>query len=396
MIDNNTIVGHLDGNHGALYPRSNEFKDDGVPYVSATDFVSGTVDYASCKFLSEERANQFQKGFAQDGDVLFAHNATVGPVAILKTELQYVILSTTATYYRCNSNHLSNIFLKYALQAPYFVKQYQSVMAQSTRFQVPITAQRKFSIVLPELPEQTAIATALSDADALISSLEKLIEKKRAIKQGAMQELLKPKEGWVVKKLGEIADISGAGVDKKITPGELPITLVNYMDVYKRDYIYRTELNHVVTAPPSKVINCNVNKGDILLTPSSELRTDIGVSAIAMKDLEGVVYSYHLYRLRYFNKVDFLFGLYMLKTRSFLSQPEVMCEGSGKRYVVSMGKFRKMKVYLPKTISEQEEISKTLWDMDSEISSLEQNLTKYKMLKQGMMQELLTGKTRLI
>lgn len=248
----------------------------------------------------------------------------------------------------------------------------------------------------PTLTEQTAIATALSDADALISSLEKLIEKKRAIKQGAMQELLKPKEGWVVKKLGEIADISGAGVDKKITPGELPITLVNYMDVYKRDYIYRTELNHLVTAPPSKVINCNVNKGDILLTPSSELRTDIGVSAIAMKDLEGVVYSYHLYRLRYFNKVDFLFGLYMLKTRSFLSQPEVMCEGSGKRYVVSMGKFRKMKVYLPKTISEQEEISKTLWDMDSEISSLEQNLTKYKMLKQGMMQELLTGKTRLI
>ena len=248
----------------------------------------------------------------------------------------------------------------------------------------------------PTLTEQTAIATALSDADALISSLEKLIEKKRAIKQGAMQELLKPKEGWVVKKLGEIADISGAGVDKKITPGELPITLVNYMDVYKRDYIYRTELNHVVTAPPSKVINCNVNKGDILLTPSYELRTDIGVSAIAMKDLEGVVYSYHLYRLRYFNKVDFLFGLYMLKTRSFLSQHEVMCEGSGKRYVVSMGKFRKMKVYLPKTISEQEEISKTLWDMDSEISSLEQNLSKYKMIKQGIMQELLTGKTRLV
>jgi type I restriction enzyme S subunit len=63
------------------------------------------------------------------------------------------------------------------------------------------------SMPYPDPSEQTAIAASLSDADALIQSLEKLIAKKRNIKQGAMQELLKPKEGWVVKKLGEITDI---------------------------------------------------------------------------------------------------------------------------------------------------------------------------------------------
>ena len=73
-----------------------------------------------------------------------------------------------------------------------------------------------------------------------------------------------------------------------------------------------------------------------------------------------------------------------------------MCEGSGKRYVVSMGKFRNMTVYLPKDIKEQEAISDILYDMDAEITQLETKKEKYQAIKQGMMQELLTGKTRLI
>jgi type I restriction enzyme S subunit len=123
LIDNKDILDHLDGNHGELYPRSEEFKESGVPYVGANDFSEGYISFQKCKYLSEEKAKQFRNGVAKNGDVLFAHNATVGPVALLKTKFDFVILSTTATYFRCNEEKICNIFLQYALQAPFFVKQ---------------------------------------------------------------------------------------------------------------------------------------------------------------------------------------------------------------------------------------------------------------------------------
>jgi type I restriction enzyme S subunit len=132
FLDNKFIVGHLDGNHGALYPKSEDFSKNGIPYVTANDFINGEVEFNKCKFLSYEKAKLFKKGIAKNGDVLFAHNATVGPCAILKTELDYVVLSTTATYYRCDLNKLNNYFLFHYLQSTNFVSQYSSIMSQST------------------------------------------------------------------------------------------------------------------------------------------------------------------------------------------------------------------------------------------------------------------------
>ena len=250
--------------------------------------------------------------------------------------------------------------------------------------------------VPPTKAEQTAIATALSDADALINSLEKLIAKKRNIKQGAMQQLLKPKEGWEHKLLGEIGLISGAGVDKLINEDEVPVRLVNYMDVFKRDFIYSNELNHWVTAPQHKAIKCAVKQGDVFFTPSSEMRYDIAVSAVAMEDIPNAVYSYHLVRLRLSEDWDLNFRTYIFKTRYFLGQAEQVCEGSGKRYVITLPKFRSLKVYYPKTKEEQNEIATILSDMDAEIQALETKLEKYRKIKLGMMQVLLTGKVRLV
>ena len=190
LINENIIISHLDGNHGELYPRANEFKKDGIAYVGATDFKNGMVNFSSCKFLSIERANLFRKGIARDGDVLFAHNATVGPVAILKTKFDFIILSTTTTYFRCDNKNLINIFLFYALQSPHFVAQYKSVMLQSTRAQVPIGQQRKFNLILPNSKEQIEIAQILSDMDLEIAGLEGKLSKYRAIKMGMMQNLL--------------------------------------------------------------------------------------------------------------------------------------------------------------------------------------------------------------
>ena len=131
-----------------------------------------------------------RKGKAKNGDVLFAHNATVGPVALLETDLPMVILSTTLTYYRCNEKELDNYYLKLFLESSLFIKQYQRIMAQSTRNQVPITTQRKFYLVLPPLIEQKKIAGLISTWDEGIRLVEALIAAKEQRKRGLMQRLL--------------------------------------------------------------------------------------------------------------------------------------------------------------------------------------------------------------
>lgn len=189
LLNQGIIIDHLDGNHGELYPKSEEFSTDGIPYISANDFIDGFVDFAYCKYLPLERAKLFKKGVAKNGDILFAHNATVGPVAKLITTFKYVILSTTATYFRCDNKYLLNDFLKFSLSTPYFVKQYTRVMSQSTRNQVPITTQRKFNLHLPCLAEQQEIANCLSSLDELIFAQSQKLESLKVHKKGLMQKL---------------------------------------------------------------------------------------------------------------------------------------------------------------------------------------------------------------
>ena len=158
LLTRRWITSHLDGNHGSDYPRKEEFVDAGVPYIASSAIKGGTVDFDEAKYLSPQRAATIRKGLAKDRDVLFAHNATVGPVAILNTDEDVVILGTSLTYYRCDPHHIHPEYLAHYMVSPAFTSQYAQVMKQSTRNQVPITKQREFFHVVPPLDVQRRIA----------------------------------------------------------------------------------------------------------------------------------------------------------------------------------------------------------------------------------------------
>lgn len=396
LIDNNYILGHLDGNHGELYPRSHEFRSYGVPYVGANDFHNGKVSFGHCKFLTEERAALFRKGVAKDGDVLFAHNATVGPVALVETKLPLIILSTTATYFRCNTELLNNFYLKAVLQAPYFINQYKAVMAQSTRFQVPITAQRKFTIAVPSIREQRAIATALSDVDALLAELDNLIVKKRDLKQATMQQLFTGKtrlpgfDGkWLTRKLSAIADIRSGGTPSTSVvafwSGTIPwCTPTDITALKGGKYLSNTDrtISHAGLKSSSAEI---IPSGSIIMTT----RATIGECAINLVPVTTNQGFKNLIPTSV--NGEFLYYLMTIQKARLIQ----LCAGST---FLEIGKKQLdgFELIIPKDRNEQEAIADVLSDMDRNIHALEKRRAKTAALKQAMMQELLTGRTRLV
>ena len=258
-------------------------------------------------------------------------------------------------------------------------------------------------VPIPPLPEQRRIAEALSDVDELIASLEKLIEKKKALKQGVMQELLTGKRRlpgfsgeWESVNLEQIGVLSGSGVDKKVLPDEKPITLLNYTNVYHQTAISRKDLSHQVTASDKKIYECNVRKYDVFLTPTSETPDEIAFSAVAVEDMPDVVYSYHIVRLRPYDSFNGAYINYAMNTEVFRNQATMLAEGSGIRYVITLKKFKDMVVMVPCDLNEQNAIVQVLFDFEKEIEKLSQKLIRARQIKSGMMSELLTGKIRLM
>ena len=159
-----------------------------MSYISANCIIDDNVNLQLAKHLTEERAAKLRKGIAQDEDVLFAHNATVGPVAILHTRETKVVLGTSLTAYRCNKQRILPFYLKAYMQSEGFVRQYTKDMKQTTRNQVPITAQRKYLFIVPPLSLQNRFASFVERVDQQKQTIQQSLEKLELMKKALMQE----------------------------------------------------------------------------------------------------------------------------------------------------------------------------------------------------------------
>lgn len=237
---------------------------------------------------------------------------------------------------------------------------------------------KKLPIVLPPtLAEQTAIASVLSDTDDLIRSLEQLIEKKKAIKQGMMQELLRPKKGWMVRRLGEIAEV----LDNLRRPlnesqrsrmqGDIPYCGANGIVDYVNGYILDDEI--------------------ILMAEDGGYFDEYLSRPIAYKMSGKCWVNNHAHILKAVGGFDQGFLFYSLVHKNILDYIN-----SGTRAKLNKGELVNIEITAPNDKAIQNEISEALSVADAQITELELKVRKLNSIKQGMMQMLLTGKTRLI
>ncbi|MEC0209859.1 restriction endonuclease subunit S [Paenibacillus ehimensis] len=252
---------------------------------------------------------------------------------------------------------------------------------------------KEFEIPLPPLPEQQAIAVALSDVDGYITSLEKLITKKKAIKQGAMQELLTGKRRlpgfdgeWKEKSLLDLGTIIPGLTYKPENVQTHGLLVLRSSNIHQERLVF----DDCVFVDCEVNSNQYVKKGDILIcvrNGSSEL---IGKCAFIDKDYRATFGAFmSVFRSQY---AKFIFQVF----RSDYVQKQIRNNSNATINQITKKDFENLVVPVPPTLTEQSAIADVLSDMDSEIEALIAKLHKAKLLKKGMMQELLTGRIRLV
>jgi type I restriction enzyme S subunit len=256
---------------------------------------------------------------------------------------------------------------------------------------------RKYLVAAPTLREQRAIATALDDVDALLGGLDRLIAKKRDLKQAAMQQLLTGQTRltgfrgeWEVKPLGQIVSTSitdGPHLTPKFLADGVPFLSVNNLVNNKIDLQSLRFVSKADHLEFSK--KCKPQKGDILFGKAAS----VGMVGLIETDMELNIWS-PLALIRVGHPTSARFVCYALQASHVHRQIKLLTNASSQGNI-GMGEIGLLEIPLPEP-DEQTAIATVLSDMDAEVSALEARRVKTHDLKQAMMQELLTGRTRLV
>ncbi|HEB63227.1 MAG TPA: restriction endonuclease subunit S, partial [Gammaproteobacteria bacterium] len=323
-------------------------------------------------------------------DILLTKDGSLGRLALVGNEK--VCINQSVAVIRPNEK-VEPVFLKLLLESPRYQKQMIEDAGGSTIKHIYITIVNLMLVGLPsDRVEQRAIATALSDVDALLEGLDQLIAKKRDLKQATMQQLLTGKtrlpgfEGeWEVKRLGKIFRIS-AGSSKSsfiVEGGEYWICDMGSVSTEGRLIVSKR------TNYSGDFLHC----GDLIM-PKDDIGGGGIIGRVGYIDAnETYVLSDHVYRLSPIEG-NSLFLAYAINSNEVNSALRKKVIGSAQ---LGLGRrsVEEQEIQFPHP-SEQTAIATILSDMDAEIQALEQRRSKTRDLKQAMMQELLTGKTRLI
>ena len=368
--------------------------------ITGTDFKDGYIDWKNCCYVSKWRYDQDTNIQIKEGDVLISKDGTIGKVAFLNSIPGPGTLNSGVFVVRPKQEDIVNqAYLSWIFKSIWFKSFIDQLTAGSTINHLYQKDFVKFQLVYPkDKSEQTRIATALSNIDALISELGKLIEKKRAIKQGAMQQLLTGKkrlkgfsEPWIEKKLGEDARILRGGsprpIEDYITDSQDGLNWIKIGDVKPDDKYFRKTAEKIKKEGLTKTRQ--VKKGDFILSNSMSFGRPY------ILDIDGCIHDGWLVIQDYQETYDMQFLYYVLCSDGVKDQYIAMAAGSS---VQNLNKEKVANVILnaPASLEEQSAIASVLSSMDEEISSLEAKREKYASIKQGMMQQLLTGKIRLI
>ena len=360
----------------------------GVFMITAADIFDGRLQLEAARKTTETAYKTLltAKSKPRINDILLTKDGTLGRLALVCN--QPICINQSVAVLRSNER-VEPQFLKFLLESPFYQSRMLVDAGGSTIKHIYITIVDKMPLGLPiSKDEQRAIATALSDVDALLAKLDQLIAKKRDLKQAAMQQLLTGQTrlpgfsgAWEVKRLGEICEIAMGRTPPRLNTAMWGNGHV-WLSIADLDGKVVSESKEQITdlAAASMPV---IPKGTLLMS----FKLSLGRLCFAGCDLytnEAICSFGNL-------QADAEYLYYALGRTDFSLYGKQAVKG----YTLNKGSLNLVKVRLP-PLSEQTAIATVLSDMDAEITALEARRDKTRALKQGMMQELLTGRIRLV
>jgi len=332
------------------------------------------------------------------GDFLISVTADIGIVSYVDARTPTpAYINQHIALVRLDSCAANPRFISYLLSHARSQRRFRAITDQGAKTGINLATVKGTCLTLPPPAEQEAIAEALSDVDALIESLEQLITKKRHLKQGAMQELLTGKKrlpgfngDWEVKRLEGLAEIRIGGTPSTIQlqfwDGDVLWCTPTDITALK-GHKYLSTTSRTITMQGLKCSSAEMIPANSVVMTSRATIGECAINSVPVSTNQGFK------NFVPFDTVaaEFLYYLLLTKKQDFIS----LCGGST-FLEISKTQLAIFEVRLPPTKAEQTAIAAILSDMDAEIAALEAKLAKASQLKQGMMQELLTGRIRLI
>ena len=384
--------------------RNWQFKSSGLKVINVTNLEENgflNLDTTKRHISCDEFEKMYKHFLIDEDDVVIASSGnSYCKTAVVRKQDLPLLMNTSVIRFK-PLNGLDYGYMLTYLKSHYFKMQIDLLITGGAQPNFGPAHLRKIFVPLPPTKaEQTAIATALNDADALITQLEKLIVKKLNIKQGAMQELLKPKEGGEVKTFEEIADkkikwsITGGPFGSNLKSSDYTkdgIRIIQLQNIGDGKFINEYEI-FTSQKKADELLSCNIYPNEIIL---SKMGDPVARACIIPDFHKRYLMCSDGIRLVVDNKLYDSYFIYVyINFSEFRIQAENASTGTTRKRI-GLKELKTLEIICPNK-SEQTRIAKILSDMDAENEALEKKLEKFKMMKQGMMQNLLTGRIRLV
>lgn len=360
--------------------------DDGFQHIVGLEHIDSQYIHLRNSF-SNETETTFTKVFRKN-DILFGRRR-----AYLKKAAQANfdgVCSGDITVLRAKEN-LEIRLLPFIVHNEQFFDYAIKHSAGGLSPRVKFKDLANYEFLLPPKEQQAELANLLWALDDVIEKDLELLERLEILYQSKMKDVFSNlKKDWVKVPIKEIGIVSTSGVDKKNRPSEQIISMINYMDVYSsKSKIIDSSLKFMnVTAKNSQIDTFQVLEGDVLFTPSSETKDDIGHSCVILENLPLTLYSYHLVRLRFNEKfkIDLNYKRFMFNNSEVLNQFTLKSKGVT-RMTLSLDDFYSTKVIIP-TLGDQKKIAQKFTDYLITIENLKTKIQSSRDLQKSLINQL--------
>ncbi|MCV2894745.1 restriction endonuclease subunit S [Lentibacter sp. XHP0401] len=394
-IDLGELATFRTGPFGSTFHKS-DYVVGGTPLINPSHIIDGDIVPDETVTVRPELAKRLSVFALREGEIVIGRRGDMGRCAVVKRHHEGFLCGTGSMIVRPRLGTNPHL-LQSLLSSPEIIAKIEENSVGTTMINLNQGTLSALKIRMAAEPkEQEAIAEALSDADALIEGLERLIAKKRLIKQGAMQDLLTAKRRlpgfsgeWTRAPLRQLCSQIQDGTHFTPTYVEYGTPFYSVENVTARNFDnckYVTPEAHEAMAK-----RCRPTRGDILMTRIGS----IGDTYLVDWDHEASIYV-SLCLLRPGKSIDARYLYAYSRSSMFVKEVEERSLPNAIPKKINLGDIADVNISIPIDPTEQAEIASVLNDMDAEIQALEDRLEKARQVKEGMMQNLLTGRIRLL